>query len=375
MLFRSLRYDHYSDFGDSPTPKVGFKVKPIDKVAIRGTYAEAFRAPGPAERGGSSFGFTSYGILSQGNPNIKPEKAKSYTLGIVADPLPDTSATVDYWKIDRTNEIVQADPASIIPNGQCVTACDGTAGSPNLISQKVSGAQPNTFLYYDVDGNLATVTGYYGNANKTLTDGVDVELRQRFNLGDAGKFTLQLNWTHVNKFRRTLADGTTYDYAGTQGPISLSAGAGTPKDRASLALTWDRAPYTLSGVLNYVGALKLIDHQGETAVDNGDGTVTDTTNGVNYNYAGGTLNCAAYDLQGNPWNGNCKVPSFVTFDLFGKWTPIKNLDLNFSIQNLFDRKAPLDPYLVLSYGINYNQTWHQAGAVGRFFTVGARYAF
>ena len=64
-----------------------------------------------------------------------------------------------------------------------------------------------------------------------------------------------------------------------------------------------------------------------------------------------------------------------TFDLFARWTPMKNLDVNFSIQNLFDRKAPFDPYLVIPYGINYNQTWHQSGAVGRFLTVGAKYSF
>jgi iron complex outermembrane receptor protein len=54
---------------------------------------------------------------------------------------------------------------------------------------------------------------------------------------------------------------------------------------------------------------------------------------------------------------------------------MKNLDINFSVQNLFDRKAPFDPYLATSYGINYNQGYHQAGAVGRFFTIGARYSF
>ena len=94
-LSGALRYDHYSDFGNSTTPKVGFKLKPIDQFAIRGTYAEAFRAPGPAETGGSSFGFTTYGILSQGNPNIKPEKAKSYTLG--PDPRADARTSARPW--------------------------------------------------------------------------------------------------------------------------------------------------------------------------------------------------------------------------------------------------------------------------------------
>ena len=363
-LNAAVRYDKYSDFGDSTTPKLGFKLTPISQLAVRGSYSEAFRAPGPAETGGSSFGFTSVGILSQGNPNIKPETAKSYTLGLIAEPVAGTSATLDFWKIDRKNEIVQADPASIIPAG---TPLDG----PPLT--RIPGAQPNTFVYYDSTGALSTVTGFYRNAAKTKTDGVDIELRHKMNLGQAGKLTAQLNWTHVNKFQRTDPDGNTFDYAGTQGPIVLSAGAGTPKDRASLSLGWDRGPWTVTGVLNYVGPLKMIDHKGEQVTDNGDGTVTDDTNGLVYN-SNGSTNCSVFDLSGNPYN-NCRVPAFTTFDLFAKWTPMKNLDINFSIQNLFDRKAPFDPYLVLTYGINYNQTWHQSGAVGRFFTIGAKYSF
>lgn len=365
----AVRFDHYSDFGDSTTPKVGFKIKPIDQVAIRGTYAEAFRAPGPAERTGTSFGFTSYGILSLGNPDIQPEKAKSYTLGLIAEPVAGSSVTVDYWRIDRKNEILQADPASIIPAGTCTAECAG------LEDSRQPGRLPGSFYYYDSDGFLVTVSDRYRNAAKTVTDGFDFDLRHRFNLGEAGRLTAQLNWTHVIKLKRTLPDGTTFDYVGTQGPIVLSAGAGTPKDRGSFSLTWDKGPLTLTGAVNYVGPLKLIDHKGEQSLDNGDGTLTDVTNGLIYNYAGGSLNCASYDINGNPWGGNCKLPSFTTFDLFGKWSPMKNLDINFSIQNLFDRKAPLDPYLVLTYGVNYNQTWHQSGAVGRFFTLGAKYSF
>lgn len=372
-LTGAARYDHYSDFGDSTTPKIGFKVKPIDQLAIRGTYAEAFRAPGPAERGGSSFGFTSYGILSQGNPDIKPEKAKSYTLGLIAEPFAGTSATIDYWKIDRKNEIVQADPASIVPSGQCVNACDGTAGTPNYVSAQRPGAQPNTFLYYDSDGNLSTVTGFYRNASSTKTDGVDVELRHRMSLGEAGKLTGQLNWTHVNKFQRTDPDGNTLDYAGTHGPLSLSAGGGTPKDKATFSLTWDRGPWAVTGAVNYVASIKMIDHKGETTDSNGDGTITNGNTGVVYPDAG-QYNCGVFDTSGNAYGG-CRLPSFSTFDVFAKWTPIKNLDINFSVQNLFDRKAPFDPYLAIPYGINYNQTWHQAGAVGRFFTLGAKYSF
>ena len=359
----ALRYDRYSDFGSSTTPKVGFKIKPIDQFAVRGTYSEAFRAPGPAETGGSSFGFTTFGILSQGNPNIQPETAKSYTLGLIAEPLPGTSATLDYWKVDRKNEIVQADPNSIIGSLP-------TTGTP---LSRISGAQPNTFIYYDANGDIGTVTGFYRNAAKTKTDGVDLELRHRMSLGEAGKLSTQLNWTHVNKFQRTDPDGNTFEYAGTHGPLVQSAGGGSPKDRMSLTLTLDRGPWAVTGGINYVGPIKMIDHKGETTDPDGSGTIHNSNTGVDYPDAG-QYNCGVFDTSGNVYGG-CKLPSFTTFDLFARWTPMKNLDVNFSIQNLFDRKAPFDPYLVIPYGINYNQTWHQSGAVGRFLTVGAKYSF
>jgi iron complex outermembrane recepter protein len=371
-LNMAVRSDQYSDFGNSTTPKLGFKLMPMEQLAVRGTYAEAFRAPGPAERGGSTFGFTTVGILTFGNPDLKPEKSKSYTLGLIFEPASGTSATLDFYSVDRKNEIVPADTATILYPGVKLTG-----GVP---LSKIPGASPNTFIYYDDQGQLATVSGLYQNAASTKTNGVDIELRHKMSLGEAGKLSAQLNWTHVNKFQRTDINGNTLDYAGTHGPIVLSSGAGTPKDRASLSLTWDRQPFALTGVVNYVGGMKLVDHKGERATQNidpdtglPDGTVTDNTNGLTY-ADGGNLNCAVFNTDGSPSN-NCRLPSFTTFDLFAKWTPIKNLDINFSIQNLFDRRAPFDPYLALTYGMNYNQTWHQAGAVGRFFSIGAKYSF
>ena len=382
----ALRYDHYSDFGNATTPKIGFKVKPMEQFAIRGTYSEAFRAPGAAEVGGSSFGFTTFGILSQGNPNIQPEKAKSYTLGLILEPIRDLSMTLDYWRIDRKNEIIQADPNTIIPAGQCTNSCDGLDdnaglpdGSANLANTRVNGKQPNTFLFYDSSGNL-TVTGFFQNATKTKTDGVDFELRYKTNLGEAGKLTSQLNWTHVNKLERTGVDGITVDYAGTHGPLVQSSGTGSPKDRATFSLTFEQGPYGITGAINYVGPITMVDHKGETTPQNidpatglPDGTITNPNTGLTYPDAG-QYACGVFHPDGTIFN-NCKLPSFTTFDLFAKWSPTKNVELNFSIQNLFDRKAPFDPYLAVPYGINYNQGWHQAGAVGRFFTIAGKYTF
>jgi iron complex outermembrane receptor protein len=158
-----------------------------------------------------------------------------------------------------------------------------------------------------------------------------------------------------------------------------SAGGGAPKDRANVSFTYDRGPWGLTLTVNYVGKIKMVDHKGETTLQDLDdtgaptGTITNSNTGVSYP-DNGQYNCGVFDANGNVYGG-CKLPSFTTFDLYSRWAVMKNLDINFSIQNLFDKQAPFDPYLAIPYGINYNQTWHQAGAVGRLFTIGAKYSF
>jgi iron complex outermembrane receptor protein len=366
-LNAAVRYDDYSDFGGTWNPKIGFKLRPISQVAFRGTYSEAFRAPGPAEVGGALFGVQGgVGVLSQGYPTIQPETAKSYTLGLILEPVANLSATFDWWKFDRKNEIVLADMLSII---------EGLPDSGTPLT-KIPGALPNTFIYYDEDGEIGTVTGFHQNLSKTTTDGYDIEVRYRWNIKDVGRFTPQLFWTHVNSFKRTDYQGTTFEYAGTHGPLAQSAGGGGPKDRGTLTMTFNRGPWAVTLAANYVSSITMVDHQGETADSNGPGSGTITYPSTFVTYPdNGQYNCGVFDTNGNVYYGGCKLPAFTTWDLFAKWTHLKNLDLNFSIQNLFDKKAPFDPYLVIPYSINYNQTWHQAGAVGRFYTIGANYTF
>jgi iron complex outermembrane recepter protein len=365
------RTDKYSDYGRSTTPKVGFKFTPIPQVAMRGTYSEAFRAPGPTESGNSSsLGFTNIAIISVGDPSVKPEKSKSYTFGLLFEPIAGTSASIDYYQVKRRDEIVQADQASIIGSAP-------QTGAPN---SRIPGAQPNSFVFYDVDGNLSGVLGPYANAAQTKTDGLDVNLRHKMKLGDYGALTADLNWTHVRSFKRTLKDGTEFEYAGTQGPYVLSSAAGTPKNKVVMTLAWEKDPFTVSGQLNYVGSLAAIDHKGESLVDNGDGTVTTTTGEGNYFGSVNNTVCGVYyptaatgGGSGGPAPGGCRISSFTTFDLFAKYTGIKNWEFTASIRNLFNRLPPFNPY---TYGgTNYNPALHQDGAVGTYFTMGAKFTF
>ncbi len=360
----ALRDDYYSDVGNSVTPKVGVKWKAMPELVVRGTYAAGFRAPGAAESGksvGGSAGYTNVidpircpgGTVAPGanaadcnaqvlaistaNPFVKPEKSKSFTLGFIIEPVKSLSVSVDFWQITRTNEILGADPATVLGN---------PAGFPAAtITRDPSDNLPGVAN----SGTLVSIGAPYTNGPSTKTNGVDIDLRHRLSLGENGKLTTSLTLSHLASFKRTLTDGNTYEYAGTDGPTSLSSSAGMPKDRATLSSTWERGPIALTGTVNYVSGMKNVEFEGS---------------GCLLTFADGT----------DAPSAGCKTASFTTFDIYGKYQVTKNLSVYGSVNNLFDRVAPYD--LSAFYGItHYNASYNQAGGLGRVFNLGARYQF
>jgi len=356
-LNAAVRYDKYKNFS-STTPKLGAKWTPVKTFALRGTYTEGFRAPGPAEFNAASQstgnstvsdpvrcpngtpaagGATlvdcaiTIGAVKVGNPNLQPEKSKGYTLGMVWDPLDGTSLSVDAFKIKRSDEI---NPLSYVEAAALPTAI---RNDNNLVVNGV--AIPNT-------GTLLLSNAPYQNSSFTEVKGVDVDIKQRFRLGDYGRATLGLTWTHVASWVRAEKNGTRFQYAGTHGNCDTSDCAGTPKDKISTTLSWDRQNLNVTATANYRADMQ------------------------NVQYAGAV--CASKYADGSPAPGNCRLASFTTIDLSARYQVTQQLQVYGSIQNLFDKIAPLDP---LTYGgMSYNPM-DASGAIGRFFKAGVRYQF
>jgi iron complex outermembrane receptor protein len=340
-LSGALRYDKYESGEGKATPKLGVKWTPADWIALRASYAEGFRAPNPAENGdGGLAAFSnardpvrcaiseaectarSVAIITRPNSDLKPEESKSYSVGIVLQPTSSTSMTVDAWQIKRTNEIAQGSTADAIAAGNVLR-------DTNLLNG-IAGT-----------GSILAVNTQYINAASTRVRGIDTDIRQTFDIGP-GQLEMDLQWSHVLKFERTDAD-VTVDYAGTHGNCDVTNCIGTPKDRINFGTTWRQGPWSVSGVANYISKLENKDRRGGDYL--------------------------AFYEDGSPVE---KISSFTTFDLSGRWNITEAFELNASVQNVFDRIAPLDP---TTYGgVNYNPL-HFSGAIGRYFTVGAKYTF
>ena len=355
-LSGAVRYDKYDQF-NSTTPKLGIKWTPVQSLAFRGTYSEGFRAPGPAESGaasqstgtatvrdpircpngtplpGASAGdcSTAVAAVKVGDPTLKPEKSKGYTLGLVWDPLTNTSLAVDFWKIKRTDEI------NPLPYNEAAALPTAIRSDNNLV---INGqVVPNS-------GTLIISKAPYRNSSYTEIKGVDLDVRQRFALGDFGRATVDLRWTHIDSWLRAESATVQYQFAGTHGNCDTSNCAGTPKDKINIALSWDYGNYNVTGIVNYRGPMKNVLFQGDL--------------------------CASHLADGTDAPNGCRIGSFTTLDLSFRWDMQKNLQLFGSVANVLDRVAPLDP---LTYGSMSYNPMDYSGAIGRFFRIGLKYQF
>ena len=110
----ALRYEDYGTV-DSVDPKVVMRWAPTDDITLRFTGQTTFRAPHPDEiwdKRYTQLSFTSQtgafkAVDITGNPNLDPEEATTYNVGVVTDFGTDTwTATVDYYNFEFENPII-----------------------------------------------------------------------------------------------------------------------------------------------------------------------------------------------------------------------------------------------------------------------------
>lgn len=345
----AFRYDHFTDVGSSYTPKAGLKWTPVREFAVRGTFARGFRAPSPAENGvGGLAAYStaadpvrcalgvpgtcspaSIALITSPNPALSPERSRSYTFGVIWDPIPRASISVDYWKIKRKNEINQQQIDQAIAAGNVArdpTNVSGIAGDP---------------------GPITAVLTRYVNSAQTKVRGLDIDARYNYRLPDNwGTASVDLKYTRIFEWLRTEQDGSTFEFAGTHGNCDVTNCTGTPDNRANLRFGYDRGDWRVSLNVNYRGVLDNVLYRGDA--------------------------CASTFANGSPAPRDCELASFTTFDLVGRWKPSARWEISASVQNLFDKVAPLDP---LTYGAQAYNPLDYEGARGRFLTLGARYTF
>ncbi|MFV3126516.1 TonB-dependent receptor plug domain-containing protein [Niveispirillum sp. KHB5.9] len=303
-LNAAARYTDYSTSGSVWTWKVGGNYEPIEDLRFRGTVSRDIRAPNNFElfsRGNQVINSIidretniarQTTLVTGGNPDLLPEKADTYSIGVVVQPdwLSGFRASLDYYNIKVKDAI------SVVPGQDIVNFCfqGQTQFCPAIIR---------------TGGIITRVNIVPFNANAQEVAGQDFEAVYSFplDLGAAnGDMQLRLLASHADKLA-TTANGVTNDYVGLAG-ISPPP-QGVPEWRVNLSASYRFDDWRLGVAYRYVSGGKIDTRFNQTVLDIADNSI----DGINYFDAN-----VAYDLT-------------------------ENLTLYGSVENLTNEAPPITP--------------------------------
>ena len=346
------RYDRYSDYGNSTTPKIGIKWTPQSKVAVRATYSEAFRAPSLLQISSGNVQSFNAGIVDRlrcnapgglpedcnktisslisANTKLQPERSKSYTSGIIFSPSVDTSVSVDYFNIHRRDFIDRYDSQTVVNN----------EGNPNFTGGIVlRDPNPATWLPgIPNSGPIQSTIRRFDNFGEAVVAGLDLDFTSNFNLGANGKIRVTAQSTYLTKSALSFQKNS-----------PLVSGLGnfygfeTPRVRGSLTVNWTYQDWASFARGNYTGKWLY----GEP-------------NNVCYTSA------AVLAVIGS----QCEIPFWATMDAGTTYTGFKDLSLSVQVRNIFNRAAPYDPGNTV---LGFNPTFHSGQ--GTNYVLSAIYKF
>jgi iron complex outermembrane receptor protein len=370
------RYSDYSlSFGSTNTWKMGIEWAPVQDARLRAGYNVSVRAPNIQELylqqrvqldGTSdpcagttpsatvaqcaSSGVTAaeyghivsnpanqYNGLEGGNPDLKPETARTSTFGIVLTPqyLPTFNATVDYYDIKIKN-VIGSYGANLI-----LTSC---LNSANPLFCSLVHRAPNTgtassgSLWLGTEGYITDATYNLGELQQ---QGIDFELNYRQDLSFLGKLDFNFSGNYDLHFKTTPYVGAgTYDCAGYYGPSCGADGGVSPHIKTVFRINYATP---LAG-LDFWAKWRLI---GPVKVQN----------------------LSQNPLLAGPVNpiegiGN-SVPGFNYIDLGASYQIAKQVAVRFGVNNVADKDPPIIQAFygtsVLDSGNTYPQTYDWGG--------------
>ena len=362
----AVRFDKYSDYGNSTTPKFGVKWKPVDMLAVRANYSEAFRAPSLTQvstsrvqsfstvtdpircpngttplPGGDAEDCGRKAIASLFLPttDLKPERSKSFGAGFIFSPLSNLSFQTDYWEIRRRDQIDRFGPQQVVNN----------EFTPNFIGGTVQRNQnPASFLPgVPNSGPIETAVRRFLNLGETRVKGIDYEANAKFKLGTG---TLGLNGQATWIIR--------YDYQFEKGGRTDN-GAGnfllfeTPKLRASWGASYTESDYSMFFRYNYTGGWDYGDPSNRNSANLSDPSC----------YLSATSPSLAY-------LGRCQVKAWTTVDIGGSYNGLRNWVFSAVLRNIEDKRAPYDPNQTT---LGFNPSFHNP--LGQNLNLSATYRF
>jgi iron complex outermembrane recepter protein len=191
LVSGALRFEDFSDFGDTTKGKLAAHYRLNDEFSVRGAYGTGFKAPtiGQTNVRNVTTAFGTDGKLidratlpptdpisvRKGGTQLTPEESESLSFGVVADLDSGLFVTVDFFNIEVTDRIA-------------------TVSGIKLTQEDIDFLVANGVQ----DASSFTEVSYFTNDFDTETTGIDVvaSYSQDFMDGE-NKYSLAYNWTET----------------------------------------------------------------------------------------------------------------------------------------------------------------------------------
>ena len=389
-LIGAARVDKFPGFKTHVSPKVAARWEVTPALLLRGTFEGGFRAPNLTESAQSSkFAFDNgtvdpkrcdqaqalasdlrkqanglpssdpnqalllaradtvegnecaKGVFNtvRNNPNLKPEVTHSATVGFVLEPIKGTSLSLDYWRIERKDEIGLKSTDDLLA-AEADQAPGVITRAP--LSQDKTFTAAEQAKYGVTVGSLISTTGKFENVSRTKTSGFDVGGSSRINTR-YGRLDLGLNATYLLDLKNFSS--TLNDYGD-----NLAGRYGYSKTVANLTASLQTG--------DFINGLRLV-YNSKTS--------------LNTDYFDDT-----YTLDGcksRKWTADeCQVKAFERLDYNISYSGIKNLTLSMYLRNVTNRRPPVD-LRAFNNGGGGVIPQDTADVTGRMVRVTAEYKF
>jgi iron complex outermembrane receptor protein len=340
------RYDKYNDVGDTWNPKIGLNWEPVRGLKFRGNWGTSFRAPpltnlisvNPSLSGQSysdprsPTGFTPGYAINEGNLNLKPEEATTWSVGADITPpsLPGLSANVTYFNVDYRGQIT-----SLLGD---LTVLQREALYPGLIIRNPSAQQVADLLArLTVRGVPLPSVGVLidarpNNLGVSKVDGIDFSFNYRWSTENAGNFGLGLNGIWYSRYKVAQSANAPLieriGYINYPTRYNLRGNANWQKDGLSVAMYVNHIP----------------------------------------SYTNNSINPAQKISSWTTVDGN------IAFDIGGDGGWYQGMTFSINVQNIFDRDPPfasLPAQVIQSGGFDIQQS----NPFGRLITAGVSLKF
>jgi iron complex outermembrane receptor protein len=332
----ALRHDRYQGVGGASSPKLGVRYQPSSELLFRASVGSGFRAPSmsdlyrPTQYSSTatlpdpvycadndndlSVCADNWNTRRYSNPNLKSERSRQYTMGMIFEPSRNWTFSIDYWNIKRSDLISEIGDDIILGNlnkyGNLVHRDEDAYIDYIELRKENRGAQKATGL--DLAMELHGIKTDWGKFSARMLGTLMLDSKLQTNPGDA----------YVSNLGKFVTEGVVQRW------------------RHRLSLHWEQGALAASLGNTYSAAY---DDQ-NSAINIDDGSVVAAN----------------------------KVKAYSLWDMSASYAVNKNLSVRGGVQNIFNTAPPYSNqanFFISGYDPSYTDPR------GRFFYVSAQYSF